>query len=370
MKQVDLLIIGAGPAGLSTALHLLADDPGWGERMAIIEKEAHPRDKLCAGGLTPLGIKVLQGLGLPHPLPLKQATVDTAHFHYGERAFRVAGKPRFLVFHRPALDAYLARTASRQGVSIRERETAQHLDFRSDGVRVITNRDSYAAKAVVGADGSLGLTRRLLSNGRDFPRVARAMEALVPVAADSPFFTRRYASFDFGAVKENLQGYLWTFPSYVDGVPHLNCGVYDARIAVARPRADLVRLFGQLLADQGVDLKDVPLKAHPVHWFSPANTFARSRLLVVGDAAGADPLFGEGIGPALAYGKVAARTLVDAFQCGDFSFENYRSHLRVSRVGRYLMLRWILAKLIYQLGGEAWFAHGFWTLAQLVAAVW
>ncbi|MEA2008878.1 MAG: hypothetical protein U9O54_07135 [Chloroflexota bacterium] len=62
MKHVDLLIIGAGPAGTSTALHLLQINPNWASRMLVIEKATHPREKLCAGGLTKLGIHVLEDL--------------------------------------------------------------------------------------------------------------------------------------------------------------------------------------------------------------------------------------------------------------------------------------------------------------------
>lgn len=59
MRDVDLIIIGSGPAGISTALHLLQQDPGWADRMIMIEKASHPWPKLCGGGMTRLGWKFL-----------------------------------------------------------------------------------------------------------------------------------------------------------------------------------------------------------------------------------------------------------------------------------------------------------------------
>ncbi len=55
----EVIIIGSGPAGLSTALHLLLCDPSWAERLVILEKAVHPRFKLCGGAVTPLGLKCL-----------------------------------------------------------------------------------------------------------------------------------------------------------------------------------------------------------------------------------------------------------------------------------------------------------------------
>ena len=52
MQNHDILILGAGPAGLSTALHLARDYPPLATRVLILDKEHHPRFKLCAGGLT------------------------------------------------------------------------------------------------------------------------------------------------------------------------------------------------------------------------------------------------------------------------------------------------------------------------------
>ncbi len=64
VEPVDVLIVGSGPAGSSTALHLLKSDQSWADRMIMVDKAIHPREKLCGGGVTHFGSNVLAQLGL------------------------------------------------------------------------------------------------------------------------------------------------------------------------------------------------------------------------------------------------------------------------------------------------------------------
>jgi flavin-dependent dehydrogenase len=99
------------------------------------------------------------------------------------------------------------------------------------------------------------------------------------------------------------------------------------------------------------------------------NQFSANRILLVGDAAGADPLLGEGIAPALGYGKVAANTIQSAFDHGDFSFSDYRRRILSSRLGHYLLIRWWTAWWTYRLSGHTWFMKVIWTIGRGFAAV-
>jgi len=94
------------------------------------------------------------------------------------------------------------------------------------------------------------------------------------------------------------------------------------------------------------------------------------RLLLVGDAAGSDPLFGEGIAPALGYGQLAAQALHTAFVSGDFSFRNYRRQVLASPLGRFLLLRWAAAEGCYRYSEHAWFMHLVWTVGDVLAHLW
>ena len=191
-----------------------------------------------------------------------------------------------------------------------------------------------------------------------------------PAHDTQPQFTRGYAIFDLTPSQESLQGYYWEFPSRVDNIPSLNRGVYDSRIAPKREKANLTGILKELTVTGQAESTTAGLQGHPLHWFSPSNRFSIPRLLRVGDAAGADPLFGEGIGPALAYGKIAALELHNAYRKSDYSFKYYRLRLLVSNVGRYLGSRWLVAWFSYHLNWSRVFMHGLWSFGKIMFALW
>lgn len=372
MRETDLLILGAGPAGLSAALHLLQLDPGWAGRVLVLEKAAHPRPKLCGGGVTRLGLDILAGLGLPTPLPLPHAPVHEVQLVYGRRAIPVRGNPAFVVYDRQEFDAYLAAQARARGAVLHENEPVQSILAEREGVVVTTSRGEYRARAVIGADGSKGPTRRIVEAARPVARpspVARLLEVIAPAPAGAALFTKRQALFDFTPTQNALQGYTWDFPARVAGAPHFNRGIFDGRVAPARPKADLPALLTHFLEALPPPTGPAPVQGHPIHWFSPRNRLARPRVLLVGDAAGAEPLLGEGIGPALAYGPLAARAVAYAFETGDFSFADYTRRVIFSELGAYLLLRWYIAWWGYRLSGQPWYMHLVWTIGQGLAVL-
>ena len=91
------------------------------------------------------------------------------------------------------------------------------------------------------------------------------------------------------------------------------------------------------------------------------------RVLLVGDAAGADPLFGEGISIALGYGALAAREIGKAFQRNEFSFNGFKRRVLSSALGQALIARWIIAYIIYSFKWK-WFQILLWRIMKPV--VW
>ncbi|MCJ7703819.1 MAG: NAD(P)/FAD-dependent oxidoreductase [Anaerolineales bacterium] len=372
--RIDVLIVGAGPAGLSTAMHLIQGDPSRRQNILVLDKATHPRPKLCGGGVTYFGLQHLRGLGLPLPLPIPHWQVEKAILKYRHRKIPVRGKPLFAVFDRPAFDHYLAEQARQMGVQLLENEGVRAVEVAADHVKVVTAKKTYQAQVVVGADSNTGVVRpvvRSRDKGQKTARqVARTLEVKSPARLPSPRFSQNSAIFDFTYLRNDLQGYFWDFPSLVAGVPVHNQGIYDSRLTPNRPRANLPALLKKGQASTGSQQGDGTIETTPIHWFSLNHPISRERILWVGDAAGVEVAFGEGIGPALAYGKVAAAEIRDAFQSHDFGFKHYRRRVLRSPLGRYLLTRWLLAGYVYSLGQKPGFMPALWTAGQVLAALW
>lgn len=369
LEHVDVLIVGSGPSGISTALHLVRRDPSWAGRVVVVDKAVHPRDKLCGGGITFMGLNILTDLGLP--LEPQSFVVRETRLVYGERSYSLVGNPVFRIIRRSEFDHWLVRTAEKLGVRVRQGEAVVEITPHDEYIEVVTDKATFRAAVVVAADGSRSIVRRKLKwsdpPGVDAEtRVARLVEVLTPEDPQTqPEFRDGVAVFDFTPMKNDLQGYYWDFPSFVAGRPFMNRGVFDSRAVPQGAKADLKQTLRESMAARGRAMDDYELKGHPIRWWHPDARFARPRVILVGDAAGADPLFGEGISFALGYGVVAAAAIDDAFARRDFSFERYPQMLREDSLFKQLDLRTRLAKLAYRLMKYPWLVDLGWRLGPL-----
>jgi len=349
----DVIVVGSGPAGCSTALHLVQRDPAWAGRILVLEKARHPRPKLCGGGLTNYGEAILRDLGLRLAVP--HVALRKAYIRFQDLSWTLWGDPVFRVTRRDEFDAWLASEVRARGVTLHEGEPVTDVEPHPDGVTVVTHKARYQARVLVAADGSKGIVRRRLGI-EDGSRVARLLEVLTP---EDPAFRPEfgashpgdgpYAVFDYSPLLHHVQGYYWDFPCYVQGQAHLNRGVYDARVHADAPRAALKETLQAMLSQRNITLEAHELMGHPIRWFNPGAVFSLPHVLFVGDAAGADPLMGEGIAYALAYGQVAAGAIADAFASGDFRFSDYRQRILAHPLGRSLRRRAWLANLVYRI---------------------
>lgn len=363
METVDVLIIGSGPAGMSTALHLTQQDPAWAGRILVLDKAVHPREKLCGGGITHIGQNILTRLGLPfepNNFPVREVRLV-----YRDKAYSFKGNPVFRIVRRDEFDHWLVKIGEQRGIRVSQGEAVRDIRPGPTWVEVETDRRVIRAQVVVAADGSRSFVRQRLKWDDD-SRVARLLEVLTPEDGATQWeFRDGVAVFDFSRMTDGLQGYYWDFPSLVQGQPYMNRGLFDSRARPDRPKADLKEELAAMLAQRRRRLADYTLKGHPIRWFDSRGKFARPRVILVGDAAGADPLFGEGIAFALGYGVPAAAAIVDAFARQDFSFESYRERLLKHPLFVQLRIRVGLARFAYMLK-YPWLVRLGWTAARLL----
>ncbi len=361
IQLIDVLIVGAGPSGTSTALHLVRSDPAWAKRIVIVDKAVHPREKICGGGITHMGRNVISGLGLE--LEVEHFDVNEVKVTYRDKGFTFYGKPVFTIVRRDEFDAWLVKTAVKQGITVRQGEAVKNVISHDEYVEVVTDKATFHAKTVVAADGSNSFVRRTLKWDGD-SHVARLIEVLTPENADStPAFRDRIALFEFDRLTTHeLQGYNWDFPSYVQKRPFMNRGVFDSRAQPHRPKADLKATLADALVVRDRDLDDYKIKGFPIRWWDKNGRFAQPRILLAGDAAGADPLLGEGISFALGYGKVAAIAINHAFAQEEYSYANYRTLLLADPLFKQLNTRTRLAKLAYK-KWPSWVVRLLWNSA-------
>jgi len=366
MEHCDVLIVGGGPGGSTCARGLVRV----GLDVLVLDKAAFPRDKVCAGWITPA---VLDELGLD-PDEYRQGRVLQPI-----TAFRVGryGGPMIELdygssvsygIRRCEFDHYLLQ---RCGARLQLGESVRSI-ARDGGDWVINDR--YRAPMLVGAGGHfcpvaqwLGRDRR----GSPDP-VVTAQEIEFPLDEGQQAECRVEGHRPEMYFCRDLMGYGWCFRKG----SHLNVGL---------GREDRQRLpehvaaFCEYLKDQGRIPRNLPGKfrghAYLLYEHSP-RTPVDDGLLLVGDAAGlAYPESGEGIRPAIESGLLAAEVILAAG--GDYSrqrLEPYRirlekrfgkrgpqrspvgrvpSRLRQFLAGRFLASRWFVRRVVV----ERWFLH-------------
>lgn len=344
MREYDIIIMGAGPSGCATAIELANRDPALAHRVLLLDKTVFPRVKLCAGGLTAYADLTLRELDVHIDLPAIPIHLSKFLLPTGRLLFEQPD--HFRVIRRDQFDALLFRTVNERGVVTKDGEKVETIIHTSSEVIVKTSKEEYTTKILVGADGANSAARQSVGLERN-DRLMVAMESIVPLGpSELPEFADNMAIFDVSLASRGVPGYCWIFPSLYEKPRAISLGIMAATSRKSET-VPVKAIFAEWIGHQGMDAHGFEPRAHPILRYEPRARSSSHRVVLTGDAAGIDPLFGEGIFSALALGRVTARSVANALENHDFCFSEYEKQIRLSPIGQIMRHRRLMAKRLY-----------------------
>jgi geranylgeranyl reductase family protein len=281
VKRFDVLVVGGGPAGSTTAWRLAHA----GASVLLVDKARFPRDKPCGGGVTARAARACP----VDVSPVVEEEVDLVElrFRYDDAVVRQASRPVIRMTQRRRLDAFLLDAAREKGVEVREGETIDVANAPAD--------------IVVGADGANGTTARAFDLGNGIVHGV-AYEGNVPYARIG---RERYARRAVVELADIPGGYGWVFAKG----DHVNVGVGAWQSEGPRIREHLARVCEAHGLEQA-ELES--LRGHRLPLRRPGTRIAGERALLVGDAAGLiDPVSGDGMYECFVSSRLAADAILD-----------------------------------------------------------
>ncbi len=338
-SSVDVAIVGAGPAGLATALSLIKQRPDFADRLVVIERASFPREKICAGGLGARADRVLASIDATVDVPSVPVHALCVSLSAGKRTAR-SEQPIGRVVRRSEFDHALASTARAKGIRIVEGARVHGLRRDADRSIVECSLGEFRTRVVVGADGVGSVVRRALGLPGTILHAQAVEVDTDPCDRDEP---RDVLVFE--SLNRKLTGYTWDFPTLVQGEEKVCRGAYVLQLGTTAPDA------GEALNDH-LRARDLAPREYRHRRFAERGyvrslRYARPGWLLVGEAAGIDSVTGEGIPQALMYGELAGRYLAECFEARDLRFENWSDRVASTFFGWDLRVREQLASMFY-----------------------
>ncbi len=359
-ENLDVIVIGGGPAGSATALFLSAK----GYRVLLLEQAFFPRDKVCGEFISPAADDLLAELGVLESIVAlsPQRLSGVAISAYGEDELHIdypdlAGqKMTSLSLPRTTLDALLLDAVERRGVKVLQGHKVTDLILQDEQVIGVEGRDgqknsfTFQAKVVVDAGGRNCISLRRLGLKQE----NRAQRKIALAAHWSGVELREPYCF-MHISRPGYTGMAPVGPGQMNVIlvvdQHLitgkNADEFYRRTVLNNPLRRKL-LLNATIAEKVRMVESLAYSVKPP---------ACGGLLLVGDATGfMDPFTGEGIFLSLKSAQLAAGVIEGAFADGDFSFAGLSQYesLRRKEFRKKFLLSKILQEMIYRPSLARW----------------
>lgn len=328
MKEYDVVIAGAGPAGSTSAYYLAKS----GLRVCLLDRCYFPREKTCGGGLC----SHVSKFSFIDKSFFK--TASSAATIYGSRALSGVeyAADREIVYQtdRKYFDHHLCLHAVKAGADFIENERVTNLQREGHRLHVYTSGGKYTGRAVIGAGGvfcpvaTSVRKQNGLPSSWDTGQLFYCLVSEIPV--DESEIEKRFGKGRNCVLffPDHIRGgYAWAFPkknsvnaglgSYISALK--SYGAFKAFYEYI----DLLKHLDYLPQEQPcADIKGGVLPAA-----GPLKKTYTDNILLAGDAAGFVSAFsGEGIYYAMDSGRIASEVLLRSFEKGRLDAEQLSSY--------------------------------------------
>ena len=298
MRHVETIIVGGGPAGSTCARHLVQN----GRAVLVLDKARFPRLKLCAGWVTAKAMRDLDIAADDYPHPILKLDIRTHVFGLpvALKWFPTPG-PDFSI-RRVEFDAWLL---ARSGAEVVEHEVKSAT---REGDRFIID-GAYSCKYLVGAGGTMCPVRRAL-----FPEGRMKSRQIVTLEREFEYPARGELCHLY-FFRRGLAGYSWIVPK---GNGFVNIGLGGKARYFRKSGSKIHDHFRAFIADlvrekklDAATAENLQETGHPYFLFTGGGEVKRDNCFLIGDSAGlASVDLGEGIGPAVESGLMAAKEIL------------------------------------------------------------
>lgn len=346
--QTEICIVGAGPAGSTTSIML----GKFKIPHIIVDAAEFPRDKICGDGLDLKVVRVLNNIdplivenelsnkelftpskGMRFILPKGRQVDLMCNNSNNEPLFN---KPLFYTSRRTSFDEFLLNKINKNYADVKQGHRITAIEKRGDWWHLETTssnqKKEIRCRLLIGADGDHSAVLKYVNERKiDRKHYAAALrqywqnvDGIDANKLIEIYFPEKYPF-----------AYFWIFPLHDNNV---NVGFGMASHHVAKTNLNIKDALNDIIKNDKYiagRFKNAQLLEQPKGWGIPMATLNRKAhgdgWLLTGDAASlVCPKSGEGIGPAMISGYVAAHYAKQALVNNDFSeniFKGYDEEL-------------------------------------------